>query len=125
MIEGFTTSELDEIEQAYYAFEFYRDLMTVLEMEVYHHFLKTAEFAFGLNFSRQPVETAGSRDPGVLLLASDRWDEFRLRTGKRFLKDHRDQMVLNFCSRCGELARTPRAQQCRYCGNDWHERPRR
>jgi len=39
VIDGFATSELDEIEQAYYAFEYYRDLMTILEIEAYHHLL--------------------------------------------------------------------------------------
>jgi hypothetical protein len=125
VIDGFATSELDEIEQAYYAFNFYPDLMTVLEMEAYHHLLAICEFARGLNFYCQPVDKAGSEDPAVLFLARDGWEAFKLRTGKRILKDHRDQVVLNCCSRCGELARTPKAQQCRYCGNDWHEGARR
>jgi hypothetical protein len=120
-MDGFTTSELDEIERAYYAFNFYPDLMTVLEMEAYHHFLATAELAFGLNMSGRPVDNAGSDDPAVLFLARDGHEAFIFRTGKRILNDHGSQVFLNCCSRCGELARTPKAQQCRYCGNDWHE----
>lgn len=28
--------------------------------------------------------------------------------------------VLNHCPKCGKLARTPKAKQCRYCSFDWH-----
>jgi hypothetical protein len=51
VIDGSTTSELEEIERAYYAFNFDPDLITVLGIEAYHHFLATAELAFGLNMS--------------------------------------------------------------------------
>jgi len=120
VIDGFATSELDEIEQAYYAFEYYRDLMTILEIEAYHHLLSLVDFTFGLTKPEHQRKDGRSDDPAVLLLTCDGWEAFKLRTGKRILKDHRDQVVLNCCARCGELARTPKAQQCRYCGNDWH-----
>ena len=71
MIDAFTTSELHEIERAYYAFNFYPDFMTVLEIEAYPHFLATVELAFGLNMSGRPVDKAGSGDPAVLFLARD------------------------------------------------------
>jgi ribosomal protein L40E len=29
--------------------------------------------------------------------------------------------VINNCPKCGRLARTPRAKQCRQCGYDWHK----
>lgn len=64
MIDGFATSELDEIEQAYYAFNFYPDLMTVLEMEAYHHLLATCELT-RLELPRSACGQAGSRDPAV------------------------------------------------------------
>lgn len=37
------------------------------------------------------------------------------------LKDYKDKIFLNNCPKCGELARTPKARQCRYCGNKWFE----
>lgn len=39
----------------------------------------------------------------------------------RILTDHRNE-VLNYCQKCGELARTPKARQCRYCGNKWFDK---
>jgi hypothetical protein len=62
VIDGFTTSELEEIERAHHACNFYPGLVTVLEMEPYHLFLATAKLAFGLNMSGHPVDKAGSDD---------------------------------------------------------------
>ncbi|CAL2088233.1 hypothetical protein [Tenacibaculum sp. 190524A05c] len=38
---------------------------------------------------------------------------------KRILKDNPN--IINNCSKCGKLARTPRVRQCRHCGNKWFE----
>lgn len=37
----------------------------------------------------------------------------------RILKDN--PAILNNCSNCGKLARTPNAKQCRHCGNKWFD----
>jgi hypothetical protein len=94
VIDAFTTSELHEIERAYYAFNFYPDFMTVLEIEAYTHFLATVDRAFGLNMSGRPVDKARSGDPAVLFLARDGHKTFIFRTRKRILKDHRREV---FC----------------------------
>jgi hypothetical protein len=39
----------------------------------------------------------------------------------RILTDHKDE-VLNYCPKCEKLARTPKARQCRYCGNKWFDK---
>ena len=67
-----------------------------------------------------PTRQRLSDDPEVLLLARDGYDAFVLVTGQRILRDNRDRIVLNYCPRCGGLARTPKARQCRFCGKDWH-----
>lgn len=36
------------------------------------------------------------------------------------LKNHYDQISINNCPKCNQLARTPFAKQCRYCGHSWH-----
>jgi len=121
VIDGFTTSELDEIERTYYAFNFYPDLMTVLEIEAYSHFLATAELAFDLNTSRRPVDKAGSDDPAALFLARRRARDIYIPHRKEDSEGPWRPSFVNCCSRCGELARTPEAQHCRYCGNEWRE----
>lgn len=42
------------------------------------------------------------------------------RIAERILKDNPN--ILNNCSNCGKLARTPNARQCRYCGNKWFDK---
>jgi len=37
----------------------------------------------------------------------------------RILTENRNE-VINNCPKCGKLARTPKAKQCRYCQYDWH-----
>src|SRR5581483_5192175 len=58
--------------------------------------------------------------------------EARLRDGphaclrviaERIARDHRDQIEVNLCKKCGGLCRTPKAQKCFRCGYDWHRRP--
>jgi hypothetical protein len=39
----------------------------------------------------------------------------------RLLNEYNNEIkIINNCPKCGKLARTPRAKQCRYCGFDWH-----
>lgn len=42
------------------------------------------------------------------------------RIAELILKDYSNEVFLNNCRKCGKLARTPFAKQCRYCGHDWH-----
>ena len=62
-----------------------------------------------------------SSDPNVTLLAHDGVQTFVERTAARILAEHGDQVFLNYCPRCGALAKTPRARQCRLCRHDWHD----
>ena len=62
-----------------------------------------------------------SRDPMVLELTSDGIEAFTERTASRILAEHGEQIILNNCPRCGALAATPKARQCRVCLHDWHE----
>ena len=47
-----------------------------------------------------------------------------LRHGRlKFMESVRDRVLrenLEIVNRCPELARTPTAKQCRWCGHDWH-----
>ncbi len=46
-------------------------------------------------------------------------EKLELAIAERLLADHGNE-ILNNCPKCGLLARTPKAQQCRHCGHDWH-----
>jgi len=36
------------------------------------------------------------------------------------IEKHEDRIFWNRCPKCGKLARTPKAKQCRFCQHDWH-----
>lgn len=39
---------------------------------------------------------------------------------KRIYANHKHELNLNLCPKCGKIARTPLAKQCRFCFYDWH-----
>lgn len=41
----------------------------------------------------------------------------------RVLRDNPEKKILHICEKCGQLCRTPQAQQCFACGFDWHPTP--
>jgi hypothetical protein len=60
-------------------------------------------------------------DQNALDLLEKGYDKFEISVANRILTQHTDKVFLNNCPRCGNLARTPYARQCRYCGHDWHD----
>ncbi len=36
------------------------------------------------------------------------------------LSDKLKHLFINRCPQCGKIARTNKAKQCKFCGNDWH-----
>jgi hypothetical protein len=61
-----------------------------------------------------------SDDPEVLRLANDGYGAFNLKTAQRIFQQHSEELRFNCCPRCGGVARTPKARQCRFCHHDWH-----
>jgi hypothetical protein len=61
-----------------------------------------------------------TRNPEAVALMTDGFEPFLCRVRDRILRDHREKVFLNNCPRCGGLAMTPKAQQCRWCSYDWH-----
>ena len=59
-------------------------------------------------------------DPRFAELLKDGLDEFRRRVRDRILADSADEVVINRCARCQCIVATPRAQQCLWCGHNWH-----
>ncbi|UOE46993.1 hypothetical protein MTO98_21545 [Mucilaginibacter sp. SMC90] len=59
-------------------------------------------------------------DPEILNYLSEGYVQFIITTAENVLKNHPGKMFFNRCKICGKLARTPLANQCRFCGHDWH-----
>jgi len=47
-------------------------------------------------------------------------DAFREKVRNRILKEHKEDIFINRCSKCNKIVRTPKAKQCFWCGYDWH-----
>jgi hypothetical protein len=61
-------------------------------------------------------------DRDALELIKNGDTEFFINTAKRIIKECREEIFLNNCPDCGKLARTPKARQCRHCGNKWFDK---
>jgi hypothetical protein len=62
-------------------------------------------------------------DPAVMKALADGVEAFRRRTARRVLRDHASDVFVNRCPKCSRVVGTPKAQQCLWCGHDWHSRP--
>ena len=62
-----------------------------------------------------------TNDKEALELLKNGETEFFINTANRILKEHKDDIFLNYCPNCQKLARTPKARQCRDCGHKWFE----
>lgn len=57
---------------------------------------------------------------GVYKLLENGKDVFKQNLTKRIIEEYKNHLLFNYCPKCGELARTPKAKQCRFCKHDWH-----
>jgi hypothetical protein len=103
--------------------------MTAQERRAYKHLNATAKATGGrtdvaaqleVGNSSNPAREFLSNDPEALRLASEGFHVFMMRTAQRILDESCNEVAFNYCPRCGALARTPKARQCRFCRHDWH-----
>ncbi len=112
---------------ALYVIVYYGRFMTKSEMIAHRRLMLTMKVSAGRSDADSQREAQSrkslslqSDDPAAVRLASDGFQSFAERTAERILAEHKEEILLNYCPRSGELARTPKARQCRFCGNDWH-----
>jgi hypothetical protein len=117
---------------AWYVIRYYDHYMSKLEKLALAHLQHTMKAMHGRS-DVAAQEEAGRKGPHVRFLLSDVPDVTDLvsngfecfveRTAQRILDAHGSEIFLNYCPKCGALARTPKAQQCRECMYDWHSTP--
>ena len=114
---------------ANYVIRFYGHFMTEKEKSTQRHLFGTAKSTHGRTDSTPQEEARRARpqlrvlfsdDPEVLELTHGGIESFVQRTAERIMAAHKDEIYVNRCPRCGEVAKTPKARQCRFCKNDWH-----
>ena len=118
-----------EAEKARYVLRYYCQLMTTPERLGYRHLMGTEKVTHGrtgavaqreAEKSSHPARELLSNDPKALQLASEGLDAFIVRTAQRILDEHGGEVAFKYCPRCGAVAKTPKARQCRACRHDWH-----
>lgn len=118
----------DEGQVARYVVNWFGHLMTPLERRAQRHLSAVMKATHGKSdreAQREAQKTLNSRwmsnDPDVLQLTGEGYEAFVERTAERIQNNCRNEVLFNRCPRCGRLARTPTAKQCRFCGHDWHD----
>jgi len=115
--------------KAAYIIRYHSGFMTRQEHLALSHLVATMKATHGRSDAAAQLQARSgfrhardwfSDDPEVLTLANDGYKPFVTRIAERIFEQHRYRIMFNHCCRCGSLARTPKAQQCRFCGHDWH-----
>src|SRR6476646_6354720 len=96
----------------WYVINYFSGLMTKTEWLAYQTFL--AEGNAKATGSPDAYDHMKTSDPEALSLMADGVEVFMRRVRDRIIRDHPDWVVFNYCPRCGGLAKTPKAQQCRW-----------
>jgi hypothetical protein len=105
-----------------YIFGYYYNLLTLEEKAAYKSILGESKIENTDNPAMKRMLRRGwvSSDSKVRSLLADGEEAFMNGVCDRVLREHRDEVFLNNCPRCGALARTPQAMQCPKCFLSWH-----
>lgn len=111
---------MDELTK--YVFDNYLGLLTFEEKAAYKSVMaeRKIEDAESPETKRILRRFWVSGGPRVVSLLAGGPEAFFREARDRVLREHPDEVFLNYCPRCGGLARTPRARQCRRCFLSWH-----
>jgi hypothetical protein len=119
---------------AHYVFRWYRNLLTPLEKQALKHLytaMQATTIKADIEAQGEDEKAAGryrsltdlmSDDADVLHLSDGGFEGFIERTSARILDENRHLVFFNRCPKCGGLARTPTARQCRYCAHEWRSK---
>lgn len=109
-----------------YIIDYNSNFMTDLEAKAWKHY--TTTFSMPSLRANDPSSEVQQHlleigwitdNKEALALLQDGWLKFRENTALRIFKEHADEIFFNNCPKCGILARTPMAKQCRFCSHQW------
>ncbi|WP_316634390.1 hypothetical protein [uncultured Flavobacterium sp.] len=107
-----------------YIFQNSWEYYSVSERKAIDHHFGTFKFGKYPDNTHPKIDEVKKRflttDNEVLKLLENGYPEFIKNTAIRIFNEHENQLELNLCPKCGKIARTPKAKQCRFCGNNWH-----
>ena len=100
--------------------------MNAEEGSAYKHKIASDRIAHGnrIGFHKyHNQEDDLSKDEKVLKLLENGYENFKISVVTRIWNEHKDELELNLCPKCKKIARTPWAEQCRFCLHSWREKP--
>ena len=105
-----------------YIMNYFGNLMTDAEKLALNHIMYMSKSS-DLPVMRKIMTEKGwiNNDSETLDLVKNGYEEFEINVVKRIMTETPEKVFFNNCPKCGKLARTPLAKQCRYCGNSWRE----
>lgn len=113
-----------DLEKAQYIINYFSELLSIEERSAIrhtNHSIKTEDSLDNPRVRNIYVKHGWiSEDQKVLHLLLNGYDNFQIQIAKRILDQNADKVFFNNCLKCGKLARTPFAKQCRFCNYDWH-----
>lgn len=65
-----------------------------------------------------------ANEPEIKEMMAGGYESFKFKVVERIYKEHKHKLNLNLCPECGKIARTPQAQQCRWCFVRFNKLPR-
>lgn len=87
------------------------------------HLQKLTNSENGVNIAMYKLLAQGGNiltDDDVSELTNDGYEGYKEKIVERIFNEHKDEIELNLCPKCGKIARTPWAKQCRFCFHGWH-----
>jgi hypothetical protein len=104
---------------ANYLIGYYAHFMTDKGKRAFRHLSTTYKLNHGRTDSAaqheasnapQPFRRALSENPEILELAHDGMESLVLRTAERIWTDHKDEIYVNRCPRCGQVAKDSKSK---------------
>lgn len=110
-------------EKIHYIITYFSNLMTTDEKLALKHQMFTYKTADNQKMRKILTEKGWiSSEPEILEFLKNGHQQFEMNIVKRILAETPNEVFFNNCPKCGRLARTPYAKQCRYCSYSWHPR---
>ncbi|HEX6180255.1 MAG TPA: hypothetical protein VFZ47_03370 [Chitinophagaceae bacterium] len=93
------------------------EIASLRRIELTEHGVELAKKSALSEFKMEKIYQFGNEKVNELVKLGK--EKMEMAIAERLLKDHGDELINN-CPKCGRLARTPYAKQCRHCKHDWH-----
>jgi hypothetical protein len=106
-----------------YVWDHYQQLMTKFERRVGRAITGRAKAAAAQSTQMRAAldrNLGAVDDPEVSAALADGPEAARRRVRERLLAERAEEVFVNRCPSCARVVRTPQAQQCFWCGYDWH-----